>query len=365
MGLKKYLFIDRDGTLIQEPEDFQVDSLEKLQIVEGVVPALLTLQDHGFHLIMITNQDGLGTDSFPQEDFSPAHNKMLKTFSSQGVQFKEILICPHFETDNCLCRKPHLGLVRELLTHGEIDFERSFVIGDRDTDIQLAENMGLNGILYSESLNLRSMEPQSMGWPQIVEKLTTLPRVAKVTRKTNETQISCSVNLDNNKDILINTGIGFFDHMLEQISKHSGIGLQVQCSGDLIVDQHHSIEDIAIALGQAIKQALGDKIGIARYGFTLPMDEALCQVAMDLSGRAHLEFSWNNKCEKIGELSAEMVPHFFRSLCQSLEATLHIKSKGENSHHIVEGMFKAFAKTLKQAVLQTNSNELPSTKGVL
>jgi imidazoleglycerol-phosphate dehydratase/histidinol-phosphatase len=360
MGLKKYLFIDRDGTLIKEPSDFQVDSLSKLQFTENVIPSLLTLKSKGFHFIMITNQDGLGTKSFPQQDFEGAHNLMLDIFTSQGIIFEETLICPHFETDNCLCRKPHLGLVRELIAYGEIDFQNSYVIGDRKTDITLGENMGIGSFLFGDE-----SKDDTVSWAEIVSNLCAKNRQASIKRNTKETKIVCDVNLDNNDLVSINTGIGFFDHMLEQIARHSGVGINLSCIGDLHVDQHHCIEDIGITLGSAFKQALGEKHGIQRYGFVLPMDETLCQVAIDLSGRGHLEFSWNMKCENIGTLSSEMVPHFFKSFAESLGATIHIDAQGKNSHHIVESIFKAVAKTLGQALTLTSTSKLPSTKGIL
>lgn len=354
MSKRKILFIDRDGTLIHEPADEQIDSLHKFQLEPAVIPALLKLQEFGFTLVMVTNQDGLGTSSFPQEHFEPPQQLLLDILQSQGIHFEAIHVCPHFTKDNCECRKPKLGLVLDYLRTGNLDLEHSYVIGDRQTDIELAKNMGIAAISYG----------QEMGWSAIVDYLTTQPRRAIVQRKTKETDINCEVNLDNSDKIQITTGIGFFDHMLEQLAKHGGFSLQLQVKGDLHIDEHHTVEDTAIALGQALQQALGDKLGIARYGFLLAMDEALAHVAIDLSGRAYFVFEGDFKREKVGELATELVPHFFRSLAESLGATIHIKVTGDNAHHMIEAMFKGVGRALRMAI-QKQGNELPSTKGML
>jgi len=355
---EKILFIDRDGTLIVEPDDFQVDAVEKVRLVDGVIPALLELSRHGYRFIMVSNQDGLGTSSFPQEQFDAPHALTMSLFESQGISFDEVFICPHLPEDNCDCRKPRTGLLTRYLAANNIDLTASAVIGDRETDMELAERIGVQGILTN------CADDRALSWPQIVEQLCFSDRTSICERNTNETRISASVNLDSSSDASINTGIGFYDHMLEQIAKHGGFGLTLHCDGDLEVDEHHTVEDTAICLGTALREALGNKYGIGRYGFLLPMDESEAKVAMDLSGRAAFEFTGNFPRDKVGELSTEMVEHFFRSLAESLGAALHIEVSGTNTHHMVEACFKAVGRSLRQAI-QRNGTELPSTKGAL
>ena len=354
----KVLFIDRDGTLVEEPADFQVDALDKIRLVADVIPALRELAKHGFRFVMVSNQDGLGTSAFPEERFRLCQEHILQLFTSQGVRFDEIFICPHTPEDLCACRKPRTGLLTRYLAATDIKLELSAVIGDRATDMELAERIGVQGLL------LGSGEDAGMSWPEIVDLLCYSDRVARVERNTTETQIAVTVNLDSARQVAIDTGIGFYDHMLEQISRHGGFGLIVQCDGDLHIDEHHTVEDTAICLGTAIREALGNKHGIGRYGFLLPMDESEAKVSLDLSGRAAFQFAANFPRDKVGELSTEMIEHFFRSLAESLGAALHIDVRGENTHHMVEACFKSVGRALRQAIARSGS-ELPSTKGLL
>lgn len=352
MAKQKILFIDRDGTLIVEPADQQVDSIAKLKLQPHVIPALLSLQAAGYALVMVTNQDGLGTASFPSADFELPHQLLLEIFQSQQINFSAIHICPHKPEENCDCRKPKLGLMLDYLRNDTIDFANSAVIGDRETDLIFAKNLGVRGIYYGNN------------WPEIVRELTSHQRCAAVTRTTKETDISAAVNLDDATLIHIETGIGFFDHMLEQLAKHGGFGLQLKVNGDLHIDEHHTIEDTALTLAQALRQALADKRGIHRYGFLLPMDEALTEIALDLSGRPYFVFTGKFNREKVGELPTELVPHFFRSLADELGANLHIKVSGENSHHMIEAIFKGVGRALRMAI-KREGQDLPTTKGVL
>lgn len=366
--LRKAIFIDRDGTIIREPEDEQVDSLEKLEFVPGVISALRSLVGKGYELVMVSNQDGLGTDSFPEETFRPAHNKMLRTLAGEGVEFDGQLIDCSFPEDNLPTRKPGTGMLTPYM-NGDYDLSRSFVIGDRMTDMQLAVNLGAQGILLGAPESVEMPEGAVLvteDWHEIAHFILSRGRESRIVRKTSETDIEIIVDLDGNGESEIDTGLKFFDHMLRQLPHHAGISLVARCKGDLEVDEHHTMEDVAIALGEALLSALGDKRGIDRYGFVLPMDESRAMALIDLGGR--IEFQWDVEFtrEYVGDTPTEMFKHFFQSLCCALKCNLHISAKGENNHHLVEGVFKAFARALRMAIRRDPfSYELPSSKGIL
>lgn len=371
--MKKVLFIDRDGTLIIEPPDEQIDSLEKLEFYPGVFQWLARIaNDTDFELVMVTNQDGLGTDRFPENTFWPAHQKMIKAFENEGVSFSKVFIDRSFPAENKPTRKPGTGMLTEYF-ESQYDLANSYVIGDRITDLQLAKNLGSKGILInsgnlSDKVKEQNLEAfcalTSTDWEDIYKLLTTSSRMAIVSRKTKETDISISLNLDGSGKANISTALGFFDHMLDQLARHGNIDVSIQVKGDLHIDEHHTIEDTALALGEAFLKALGDKRGIERYGFTLPMDDCLAQVAIDFGGRPWLVWEAEFKREKIGEMPTEMFYHFFKSFSDAAKCNLNIKAEGTNEHHKIESIFKAFAKTIKMAV-RKEGNQLPSTKGVL
>lgn len=348
------LFVDRDGTLIEEVSDEQVDRLDKVRLMPDVFAALRTLSAAGYRLVMVTNQDGIGSERFPREHFELVHEFVLHLFNSQGITFDAVFICPHFAHQSCGCRKPRTGLVEEYLRQHTMDPARSAMIGDRDTDLEFARALGIRG--------LRVGGASGRSWPAIVHTL--LARSASVERTTRETTITARVELDSDAPSRIATGIGFFDHMLEQLAKHGGFALELSCRGDLHIDEHHTVEDCALSIGEALRRALGDKRGIGRYGFLLAMDESEAQVAIDLSGRAYFTFEGRFGRQQVGALPSELVPHFFRSLSDSLGAALHLTVRGENTHHMIEACFKAVGRALRPA-LRREGLDLPSTKGML
>lgn len=355
MKMRQVLFVDRDGCLIEEPADFQIDSYEKLAMMPGVVAALAQCVDAGYELVMVSNQDGLGTSRFPRQAFQGPQDLLLRILASQGIEFKEVLIDRSLPEQGMDTRKPGTGLVRHWLADDGWSRENSAMVGDRETDMQFAANLGVRGFrIGSNGLN----------WSVIAKALCKVSRVAEVVRETSETGIRVRVDLAGPATASISSGIGFFDHMLEQIARHAGINLFIECSGDLHVDAHHTVEDCALALGEALRKALGNKRGIARYGFTLPMDESLASASLDLSGRSYFVFGGIWPDSQVGNLPTALVPHFFRSLCESLGANLHLQVRGSDCHHMVEACFKVFARCLRQAIRIEDDN-LPSTKGVL
>lgn len=352
--MRKVIFIDRDGTLLREPADEQIDSLEKVAFVPGAISGLKALTGLGYELVMASNQDGLGTSAFPEDTFWPAQNFLLDTLKGEGVVFDDILIDRHFPADNSPCRKPGTGMFGKYLD-GSYDLGASWVIGDRETDLELARNLGCRGLMVGP-----------LNWEQIVETIRSSERSAVVSRKTRETDIFVRVDLDGKGTSAIDTGLKFLDHMLQQLVTHGGIALELTCRGDLEVDEHHTMEDTAIALGEALRQALGDKRGIGRYGFALPMDESRAIVLLDLGGRSELVWDVQFTREYVGDVPTEMFKHFFKSLSSALQANIYVQARGENNHHLAEGIYKAFARTLKQAAARNVfSYDLPSSKGLL
>ncbi|UBB27284.1 bifunctional histidinol-phosphatase/imidazoleglycerol-phosphate dehydratase HisB [Pseudoxanthomonas japonensis] len=353
------LFIDRDGTLIEEPADFQIDAYEKIRFVRDCIPALLKLRDAGYQFVIVSNQDGLGSEGYPQASFDGPNDLMLQIFESQGIRFREVLVDPSWPEENRPTRKPGIGLVLHYLQDRDIDWARSAMVGDRPTDIQFADNLRIRGFQLKTS-----QFGGDWDWPSIAHELADAPRRANVQRNTKETRIRVEVDLDRVAEPVIRTGLPFFDHMLEQIGKHGGFALRIDTEGDLHIDEHHTVEDTGLALGQALKQALGDKRGIGRYGFTLPMDETLASAALDFSGRPYFVFDGEFRRERVGDLPTELVPHFFRSLCDASGLNLNLSVRGDNDHHKIEACFKALARALRQAIRREGA-ELPSTKGAL
>ncbi|MCP3036188.1 MULTISPECIES: bifunctional histidinol-phosphatase/imidazoleglycerol-phosphate dehydratase HisB [Xanthomonas] len=371
------LFVDRDGTLITEPADYQIDAYEKLRFVDHVIPAMLKLRDAGYQFVIVSNQDGLGSESYPRASFDGPNNLMLQIFASQGIEFRDVLIDCSWPADNAPTRKPGIGLMVPYLQDRSIDWARSAMVGDRITDIQFAHNLNIRGF------QLRTDEfGGEWDWPGIAHELADAPRRAVVQRNTKETRISVELDLDRVAEPKTATGLPFFDHMLEQIGKHGGFALEIRAEGDLHIDEHHTIEDTGLALGQALREALGDKRGIGRYGFdpesspwrvagdkaqhgfTLPMDETIASAALDFSGRPYFVFDGEFKRERVGDMPTELVPHFFRSICDASGLNLHLTVRGENDHHKVEACFKALARALRQAI-RREGTALPTTKGAL
>jgi imidazoleglycerol-phosphate dehydratase/histidinol-phosphatase len=362
--MKKALFIDRDGTLILEPPDKQIDSLEKLEFYPGVITALSRIAKLDYELVMVSNQDGLGTDVFPETDFWPAHNKMLNTLKNEGIEFQEVLIDRSFPADNAPTRKPRTGLLTAYL-NSDYDLAASYVIGDRLTDLQLAENLGTRAIYLGDNNDVTA-DLITKDWMTIYRFLAFPQRHISVTRKTAETDIALELNLDGSGEIEVKTGIGFFDHMLTLFAKHSGCDIRLKAKGDLEVDEHHTVEDTAIVLGEGFLKALGDKKNIDRYGFLLPMDESLAQVAIDFSGRSELVWEAQFHREYVGKMPTEMFRHFFKSFAGAARCNLNIKATGENEHHKIEGIFKAVGRAIRMAIRRDERNDgIPSTKGVL
>ena len=374
--MKKILFIDRDGTLVVEPQvDKQLDSLEKLEFVPRVFRNLYNIEKYlDFDLVIVSNQDGLGTSLFPEESFWPAQNMMLKAFENEDIQFNKIHIDPTLPEENAPTRKPGTGMLGEYF-QGDYDLARSFVIGDRITDVELAKNLGSNAIFFASEDRRSELDEKNLqsvcalvsdNWDEIFGFLSNIERAAVVTRKTSETDISIEIKLDGTGKCNISTGLRFFDHMLDQIGRHSGCDLTIQVKGDLLVDEHHTIEDTGIALGEAIRKALGDKKGIERYGFCLPMDDCLAQVAIDFGGRSWLVWEADFQREYVGDVPTEMFQHFFKSLSDGSLCNLNIKAEGVNEHHKIEGIFKAFSRALRMAIRKDPFQQmLPSTKGTL
>ena len=361
--MKKILFIDRDGTIIKEPADEQIDSFEKLEFYPGAISNLAKIATElDYELVMVTNQDGLGTDSFPEDTFWPAHNLMMQTLEGEGIGFSEVLIDRSFPVDNAPTRKPRTGLLTHYIK-GNYNLKNSFVIGDRKTDIELAKNLGSKAIFISDSAS--DSELTTTSWNGIYRFLKEQPRLGSIHRKTSETDIQIELNLDGSGKSKMETGLGFFDHMLEQLAKHGNMDLSVKVSGDLHIDEHHTIEDVALALGEAFDQALGSRKGIQRYGFLLPMDDCLAQVAIDFGGRPWSVWEVDFKREKIGEMPTEMFSHFFKSFSDKARCNLNIKAEGQNEHHKIEAIFKAWARAIRMAISKTEDGAMPSTKGVL
>lgn len=368
--MKKIAFLDRDGTLLVEPPvTFQVNTLDEIYLLPGVISALKKISEAGYALAMITNQDGLGTDANPRESYEKINQKIFDILKSEGVEFAYIFECPHLPKENCECRKPKKGMVEKFLTEERVDLEKSFVVGDRESDIEFAKNIGVQGFLLGTAELQNSIVVQSDNgctWEDVASEILTDPRKAEISRSTKETDIFVSLNLDGSGKYRIDTGLKFFDHMLEQLARHGNFDVEITCKGDLEIDEHHTIEDTALALGEAFKKALDDKRGIERYAWEriLPMDEAQATLALDISGRSYLEFSAAFSREFVGDFPTEMLEHFYKSFCDTAGLNLNISLTGKNTHHMIECSFKAFSRCLRDAVKRTGT-AIPSTKGTL
>jgi len=360
------VFLDRDGTILAEPDDLQVDSLEKLEFLPGAMRGLRMLVERGYRLVLVSNQDGLGTPGYPQSSWEVVQAKMLRLLECEGIVFSDVFVCPHGESDHCSCRKPKTGMVDDFLKRNAINFAKSYVVGDRESDVELGKAIGCKTIRLGSTLSSTA----DIIVPGIAEAclvIVRLDRTAAVRRRTHETDLAVEIVLDGSGNSTIATGIGFFDHMLSQLARHSGADLTITAKGDLHVDEHHTVEDTGLALGEAVRQALGDKSGIERFGFAAPLDESLAQVVIDLSGRAFCSFQADFGRERVGELPTELVEDFYRAFADGLRATVHVSAAGRNDHHKIEALFKATARALKQAIAldEFRSGILPSTKGVL
>lgn len=367
--MKRVVFIDRDGTIIREPADKQIDTLEKLEFLPGIIGGLKQLRDAGYMLVMVSNQDGLGTASYPRKAYEIVQGKILRLLKGEGISFEKILICPHDAGDGCECRKPKIGLIRPYLEKNSIDHARSFVLGDRVTDVELAKNIGVRAVRIAKKSGRREIAAE-FTTPDAYEACSYIARAsrtASMERSTNETKIAVTVSIDGTGKYNIATGLRFFDHMLAQLSRHSRFDITLKAAGDLDIDEHHTVEDCGIALGTALGQALGEKRGIDRFGFAAPLDEALAQASIDLSGRRHLTFNCYFRREFIGDLPTELIEDFFRSLAGGLQASIHITCRGRNDHHKAEAIFKATALALRNAARLDPrfSAQLPTTKGML
>jgi imidazoleglycerol-phosphate dehydratase/histidinol-phosphatase len=363
--MKKVVFVDRDGTILVEPPDQQVDSLEKLEFMPGIIHGLRLLIDSDFNLVLVTNQDGLGSEQYPNESFEKVHKKMLRVLKGEGIQFDRVFVCPHYPADSCMCRKPQSSAAANYFKKTQVDRENSFVLGDRETDVEFAENLGVRAVRLTSQKSKAEFKTKSVF--EACQYIARASRSARVIRKTKETDIIVNVALDGTGKHSVATGIKFFDHMLSQLSRHSMIDMEIRANGDIEVDEHHTVEDVGIVLGEALRKALGSKKGIERFGFAAPLDEALANVSIDLSGRNHLTFQCDFKRERIGDLPSELLEDFFKALADGLGAGFHIRCNGRNDHHKAEAIFKTTARALKLAIRidEKQLAELPSTKGKL